>query len=76
MKTFKLHTNGKEYNVAVRGAYRDSITSEKKLRASLMSAAKSHKTASETLVKKLEADKVHEVAEFFGILMYSCPTTR
>ena len=76
MKTFKLHTNGKTYKVAVRGAYRDTITSEKKLRESLLNAAKSHKTASSTLVKKMEAGKVHEVAEFFGILMYSCPETR
>lgn len=75
MKTFKLHTNGKTYKVAVRGAFQHSITSEKKLLASLKKSAENYfdVNARPALLAKLEAGKIHEVCEVFGVLAYSCP---
>ena len=70
MKTFKLHTNGKTYNVAVRGAYRNTITSEKKLVAALKKSAAEYpnKEYGTSLINKIEAGKIHEVCNILGIL--------
>jgi hypothetical protein len=82
MKTFKLHTNGKTYNVAVRGSYEKTITSEKKLIEALKKAAESYakrptyKEYGQSLMSKIEAGKIHEVCSILGILSYSCPETK
>ena len=78
MKTFKLHTNGKTYNVAVRGSFEKTITSEKKLIEVLKKSAAGYpnKEYGKSLMSKIEAGKIHEVCNILGILSYSCPTTR
>ena len=78
MKTFKLHTNGKTYNVAVRGSFEKTITSEKKLIEALKKSAAGYpnKEYGEALMNKIEAGKIHEVCSVLGILSYSCPETK
>lgn len=75
MKTFRIHSNGKAYIVGVRGRYESNITSERKLREALRNSANSQSNPRlrDELNKKLDAEKIHEVAEYFGILSYSKP---
>ena len=82
MKTFKLHTNGKTYSVAVRGCFEKTITNEKKLIEVLKKSAEgymkrpTYEGYGKSMMEKIEAGKIHEVCNILGILSYSCPTTR
>lgn len=72
---FKIHSNGKIYEVRVRGAYAKTITSERRLLIALtdMSNGQRNPKLGEALNAKLDAGRIHEVCEYFGILVYSAP---
>lgn len=68
---FKVHENGKVYNVRVRGAYQHFIKSEKKLREvvdkSFTARYNEESTSRLGLFKK---------CELLGVLEYTCPEKR
>ena len=68
---FKVHENGKVYNVSVRGAYQHTIKSERRLRLVV------DKSFSEIYGEECaNKHSLFEKCSTLGILEYTCPVNR
>lgn len=68
MKMFHVRENNKVYNVSVRGAFRETITCERKLRDVVAKSIASiyGENANQT-------HSIFEMCDILGILQYRCP---
>jgi len=67
---FTVNENGKQYKVAVRGAYAKTIRSEKKLREVV------YKSILAQYGEKATHKPLFELCSILGVLSYSCPVKR